>query len=74
MLAYRKRDWDLSNHVDIWTAFEKYSQARKYYDYDNLKKLSDNFEETIQKHRTIGKYTSYKITKKSKMIIFFILS
>ena len=64
MLAYRKRDWDLSNHVDIWTAFEKYSQACKYYDYDNIKKLSDNFEETIQKHRTIGKYTPYKITTK----------
>ena len=64
MLAYRKRDWDLSNYVDIWTAFEKYSQARKYYDYNNLKKLSDNFEETIQKHRTVGKYTPYKITTK----------
>jgi len=64
MFAYRRKVWDLSNYVDIWTAFEKYSQARKYYDYDNLKKLSDNFEETFQKHRTVGKYTPYKITTK----------
>ena len=62
--AYWKKVWDLSNYVDIWTAFEKYSQTYKYYDYGNLKKLSDNFEETIQKHRTVGKYTPYKITSK----------
>jgi len=64
MYAYRKKIWDLSNYVDIWNAFEKYAQARKYYDYGNLKKLSDNFEENIQKHRTVGKYTPYKITIK----------
>ena len=47
MYAYRKKIWDLSNYVDIWNAFEKYAQARKYYDYDNLKKLSDNFATSL---------------------------
>ena len=62
--AYRKKVWDLSNHVDIWKAFEKHAQAWDYYEYNHLKKLSDNFERIIQKHSTIGKYTPYRITKK----------
>ena len=41
--AYRRKVWDLSNHVDIWTAFEKHAQAWEYYEYNHLKKLSDNF-------------------------------
>ena len=62
--AYRRKIWDLSNYVDIWTAFEKNSQAWEIYDYYHLKKKSDNFEEAFQKHRTVGKYTPYKITSK----------